>query len=54
MAADASGLQNPAAWRALERKGLIMGNFPLALVLTKAGRDYPTDLCDSILIGADH
>lgn len=51
---DATGLQNPASWAALERKGLIKGSFPDELVLTHAGRIYDTGLKDEILHGSDH
>jgi hypothetical protein len=48
-ARDATGLQNPAVWVALERKGLIRSRFPRAAVLTARGRDYDTGLAGSIL-----
>ena len=48
-ARDASGLQNPAVWVALERKGLISSMFPGAVVLTARGRDYDTGLAAAIL-----
>jgi len=51
---DASGLFNPAAWVALERKGLIKSMFPEAAVLTEAGLGYDTGLGGSILHHADH
>ncbi len=54
MTADATGLQNPAAWAALERKGLIRGAFPHAVTLTKDGVAYDTGLRDKILHGSDH
>jgi hypothetical protein len=54
MSRDASGLANPAAWLALERKGLIRGRFPDAAVVTKEGLDYVTGLGDAILHRADH
>jgi hypothetical protein len=49
MARDANGLANPAAWAALERKGLIKSEFPDAAVLTPAGLAYDTGLADTIL-----
>jgi len=51
---DATGLANPAAWAALERKGLIVGQFPHALVLTAEGLAYETGLAGTILHGSDH
>ena len=54
MARDANGLGNPAAWAALERKGLIKSDFPDAAVLTPAGLDYDTGLADSILHRGGH
>jgi hypothetical protein len=51
---DASGLANPAAWAALERKGLIRSLFPEAALLTAAGLAYDTGLADEILHRADH
>jgi len=54
MARDANGLGNPAAWAALERKGLIKSDFPDAAVLTPAGLAYDTGLADSILHRGGH
>ena len=54
MARDANGLGNPAAWAALERKGLIKSDFPDAAVLTPAGLAYDTGLADSILHRGNH
>jgi hypothetical protein len=51
---DASGLFNPAAWTALERKGLIKSQFPGAALLTAAGLAYETGLGEAILHHADH
>jgi len=54
-ARDASGLANPAAWAALERRGLIRSEFPLAAILTPAGLAYDTGPTRQILHGAaDH
>ncbi|WP_207483706.1 hypothetical protein [Arenibaculum pallidiluteum] len=52
--ADATGLGNPAVWLALERKGMIRGDFPRSCVVTPAGLDYDTGLRDTILHRADH
>jgi hypothetical protein len=51
---DATGLANPAAWAALERKGLIKSNFPMAAVLTPAGLTYDTGLAGTLLHRAHH
>lgn len=54
MSKDATGLENQAAWVALERKGLIRGSFPFAVTLTKDGLDYDTGIASQILHGSDH
>ena len=54
MSKDATGLENQAAWVALERKGLIRGSFPFAVTLTKDGLDYDTGIAHQILHGSDH
>ena len=54
LARDATGLQNQAVWNALMRKGLIRGEFPIAVLLTPEGLGYETGLRDEILHGADH
>ncbi|MBI1206882.1 MAG: hypothetical protein GC191_06290 [Azospirillum sp.] len=54
MSKDATGLSNPAAWAALERKGLIRSRFPLGAVITPEGLAYDTGLADQILHRADH
>ena len=51
---DATGLANPAAWAALERKGLIHAHFPDMAVVTSEGLAYVTGLEQSILHRADH
>ena len=51
---DATGLANPAAWAALERKGLIRSNFPLAAVLTPEGLAYDTGFAGAILHHSGH
>ena len=50
---DATGLANPAAWAALERKGLIKSMFPDSAVLTPAGLAYETGF-GAILHRVDH
>ncbi len=51
---DASGLRNEAVWRALNRKALAYGTFPIDLTLTPAGLEYETGLQEEILHGSDH
>jgi hypothetical protein len=51
---DATGLANPAAWLALERKGLIKSRFPMAAVLTAEGLAYDTGIADAILHRSSH
>ena len=53
-ASDATGLGNEAAWRALERKGLIKAMFPRACILTPAGHSYDTGMRQSMLHEAHH
>ena len=51
---DATGLQNPAVWVALERKGLARGHFPSAIIVTKEGLAYDVSDAGHILHGGDH
>ncbi len=51
---DASGLANPAVWSALERKGLIKGEFPHAVTLSREARDYPVGPLGIFAENADH
>ncbi len=51
---DATGLANPAAWLALERKGLIKSRFPDAAILTAEGLAYDTGLAGTILHRSHH
>jgi hypothetical protein len=53
LSSDATGLANPAAWAALERKGLIKSRFPDAAVVTAEGLAYETG-CGAILHRTDH
>ena len=51
-ARDASGFSNPSVWAALERKGLVRGDFPHAsITLTASGLEYMTGLGE---VRADH
>lgn len=54
MAKNASGLNNEVVWRALERKGLALSSFPIAITLTPDGLGYDTQLRETILHGSDH
>jgi hypothetical protein len=51
---DASGLANPAAWSALERKGLIKSMFPDAALVTAAGLAYETGVEAILNRASDH
>jgi hypothetical protein len=51
---DATGLSNPSVWTALERKGLLRSEFPVAAVLTAEGLAYETGLRDQILHRGHH
>ena len=53
-ASDATGLGNPSAWVALERKGLIKSMFPEAAVVLAAGLTYDTGMRDEILHEGGH
>ncbi len=53
-ARDATGLRNPSVWVALARKGLARYDYPLAIMLTKAGIEYETGISDQILMGSEH
>lgn len=54
MGKDATGLRNPAVWKALDRKGFVAQGADGRYVVTPAGLDYPTGLRDKILHGSDH
>ena len=51
---DATGLNNPAVWAVLDRKGLIISSFPASAVVTTLGLEYDTGLADQILHRSDH
>lgn len=51
---DASGFANQGAWAALERKGLIKGMFPMAVVMTPDGMAYDTGMREQILQRGHH
>jgi hypothetical protein len=51
---DASGLQNEAVWVALQRKGLVRSEFPMAVTVTAEGLAYETGLRDQILHRSHH
>ncbi|MBL8675311.1 MAG: hypothetical protein JNL07_10515, partial [Rhodospirillales bacterium] len=55
MAADATGLRNPAVHVALARKGLVAATGMIDTpTLTAAGLTYDTGLREAILHGSDH
>ena len=54
MTKDASGLWNKAVWRALERKGLVSQEYPVAIRLKAGALDYDTGAAGSMFLGADH
>lgn len=54
MSSDATGLQNPAVWKALARKGFLTPREDGGLTLTPAGLAEETGLRDKILHGSDH
>ncbi len=54
MASDATGLNNPAVWTALSRKGLAAPGYPSHMAVTVAGLAYDTGLREHILHHADH
>ena len=53
-ARDASGLANPAVWKALTRKGLADGGSPPFVVLTSDGMAYDTGHGDIVAGGETH
>ena len=44
MSKDANGLTNEAVWKALERKGLAVSEFPYSISLTQAGLEYDSGM----------
>ena len=53
-ARDATGLDNPAVWAALTRKGLLRTYEDGSYALTEAALAYHTGLRHTILHGSDH
>ena len=53
-ARDASGLENPAVWTALSRKGLVRVGLADAITLTPTGLSYDTGLSEQIVRETDH
>jgi hypothetical protein len=53
-AKDASGLNNPAVWTALSRKGLVRIGLGSAITITPEGLDYDTGLSDHFVEESDH
>lgn len=53
-AKDASGLNNPAVWTALSRKGLVSIGMGTAITLTADGLSYDTGLSEQFVEESDH
>ena len=53
-ARDASGLNNPAVWTALSRKGLVQVGLSDAITLTPLGLSYDTGLNEQFVQKSDH
>jgi hypothetical protein len=53
-ARDASGLENPAVWTALSRKGLVRVGLADAITLTPMGLSYDTGLSEQFIQESDH
>ena len=53
-AREATGLGNRSVWKALERKGLILGDYPDSLTLTPEGLEYDSGATDRVLRRPDH
>ena len=51
---DASGLMNSSVWLALQRKGLMTGDFPHALTLSAEALSYPVGDLPIFNEHADH
>ena len=54
LARDATGLDNPAVWVALTRKGLIRPYADGSYAVTPDGMAYDTGMREAILHGSDH
>ena len=54
MGKDATGLTNPAVYKALSRKGLVEERPGGVVVITVAGQEYDTGIRDKVLHGSDH
>jgi len=53
-ARNASGLDNPAVWTALSRKGLVRVGLSDAITLTPLGLSYDTGLSEQFVQKSDH
>ena len=51
---DATGLANPAVWKALGKKGLIAARPGGGVIVTAEGMGYDTGVRKQILHGSDH
>jgi hypothetical protein len=54
MTRDASGLDNPAVWVALTRKGLVRTHTDGSYGLTEAGMSYHTGMREMLIHGSPH
>ena len=53
-AKDASGLENPAVWIALARKGFVREGWPSEIIVTTAGLAFSTGLENKFVSMSDH
>ncbi|MEH6525977.1 MAG: hypothetical protein V7723_07870 [Sneathiella sp.] len=53
-AKDASGLDNPAVWTALSRKGFVRENWQTEIIITAAGLAFSTGLESKFVSTSDH
>ena len=49
-----SGWLRETGWRALERKGLVSQEYPVAIRLKPEAVAYETRMAEAIFLGADH
>ena len=51
---DATGLNNPAVFAVLERRGLVRALLPYSIFVTPAGLEYPTGISEKIIYRSSH
>ena len=54
LAKDATGLTNESVWAALDRKGLVRGEFPHHIRITSAGMEYESGVAHKVLHQSTH